>query len=367
LVPVKLAILVQRRFEVLVGACFLGLAFVGAVWALMVLLKAINPVVFHFNLLMDILPWFTPVLLIMVLFGPLYWKVARLLAPPGGGLQRLVQARYQLVVGAFFYLLCYTLAIWAAMNLLRIWDVYDFHFNPLVDWLPAILPPWLGWAIGAPLIWKMLSAVDDRSPRHHGIGPDRSLAAAIAIFGAALLVGGGLLLNEGVYAVTYGQSPAVAQNMTAFGVVVLAGGGLSWGALLLYLWRGWRPGPELAERATALDRFRAARGRILTQGFVLVNLALGVVGLLMAALQAIDPFDFHFYMALDIWSVGIPLLFGWAIFATASYAIPARLAHRDPAHYGVGAGSAGGPSGPATAELGWGYSEGWLTGSGQGV
>jgi hypothetical protein len=366
-VPVKLAILVQRRFEVLVGACFMGLAFVGVVWALMVLLKAINPVVFHFNLLIDILPWFTSVVLILVLLGPLYWKVAGLLAPPDGGLQRLAQSRYQLVVGAFFYLLCYTLAIWAAMNLLRIWDVYDFHFNPLVDWIPAILPPWLGWAVGAPLVWKTLAAVDDRSPHRHWVAPDRSIAVTIAVFGAALLTGGGLLLNEGVYATIHGQSSAVAQDMTVFGAVVFGGGGMSWAALLLYLWRGGSAGPDLPEGTTPLERFRAARGRILRQGFVLVNLALGLVGLLMAALQAIDPFDFHFYMALDIWSVGLPLFFGWAIFASASYAVPALLASRDPAHYGVGAGSSGGPTGPATPELGWGYSEGRLTGTSQGV
>jgi len=367
LAPVKLAILVQRRFEVLVGACFLGLAFVGVVWALMVLLKAINPVVFHFNLLIDILPWFTPVVLILFLLGPLYWKVAGLLAPPDGGLQRLAESRYQLVVGGFFYLLCYTLAIWAAENLLRIWDVYDFHFNPLVDWIPAILPPWLGWAIGAPLLWKSLAAMDDRLPHRHWKAPDWSIAAAVAVFGAALLTGGGLLLNEGVYAVTYGQSPAVGQDMTVLGVVVFAGGGLSWAVLILYLWRGWRPGPELPGRTSPVDRFRAARGRILAQGFVLMNLALGLVGLLMAALQAMDPIDFHFYMALDIWSIGLPLFFGWAIFASACYAIPARLARRDPAHYGVGAGSSGGPSGPATPEMGWGYSEGRLTGSSSGV
>jgi hypothetical protein len=367
LAPVKLAILVQRRFEVLVGACFLGVAFVGVVWVLMVLLRAINPVVFHFNLLIDILPWFTPVLLILVLLGPLYWKVAGLLAPPDGGLQRLAQSRYQLVVGAFFYLLCYTLAIWAAENLLRIWNVYDFHFNPLVDWIPAILPPWLGWAIGATLVWKSLAAMDDRLPHRHWTAPDRSLVAAVAVFGAALLTGGGLLLNEGVYAVTYGQSPAVGQNMTALGVVVFTGGGLGWVVLLLYLWRGWRPGPELPERTTPADRFRAARGRILAQGFVLMNLALGVVGLLMAALQSIDPFDFHFYMALDIWSIGLPLFFGWVVFASACYAIPARLARRDPAHYGVGAGGSGGPSGPAAPELGWGYSEGRRTGPSPGV
>lgn len=98
-----------------------------------------------------------------------------------------------------------------------------------------------------------------------------------------------------------------------------------------------------------------------------MNLALGVVGLLMAALQSIDPFDFHFYMALDIWSIGLPLFFGWVVFASACYAIPARLARRDPAHYGVGAGGSGGPSGPAAPELGWGYSEGRLTGPSPGV
>ncbi|HVB53098.1 MAG TPA: hypothetical protein VNF24_02750 [Candidatus Acidoferrales bacterium] len=360
----KLAILVQRRFEVLVGACFLGLAFVGAAWALMVLLKAINPVTYHFNLLLDILPWFTPVLLLLVLFGPLYWKVAGLLAAPAGGLQRLAEARYQLVVGAFFYLLAYTVVIWLSMTVLRIWDVYDFHFNPLVDWLPAIVPPWLGWAIGAPLVWKALRAIDAHTASHQWRGPDRSAVAVFAVFAGALLTGGGLLLNEGVYGVTQQLSLAVAQNMIALGVVVLTGGGLATSALLIFLWRGWRRGAELPRRSNALDRFRAVRGRMLAHGFVLTCLAFGTAALLMAAFQAMDPLDFHFYLALDMWSIGVPLFLGWILVATASQAIPAWLARRDPAHFSEGAGTALGPTGPASAELGWGYSEGELTRSG---
>lgn len=360
----KLAILVRRRFEVLVGACFMGLAFVGVVWALMVLLKAINPVTFHFNLLLDILPWFTPVLLVLVLFGPLYWKVAGLLGGPDGGLQRLAEARYQLVVGAFFYLLSYTLVIWLGMNVLRIWDVYDFHFNPLVDWLPAIVPPWVGWAIGAPLVWKALAAIDAHTPSHHWRGPDRSVVAAVAIFAGALLTGGGILLNEGVYGVTQQLSQAVAQNMIAFGVVLLAGGGLAGAGLLIILWRGWHRGAELPQRSNALDRFRAVRGRMLVHGFVLNCLAFGVSGLLMAAFQAMDPYDFHFYLALDMWGIGVPLFMGWFLVIAASCAIPAWLARRDPAHYSVGAGTVPGPTGPASTERRWGYSEGDLTRSG---
>lgn len=349
------------------GACFLGLALVGAVWALMVLLKAVNPVVFHFNLLMDILPWFTPVLIMLVLFGPLYWKVAGLLAPPDGGLQRLVEARYQLVVGAFFYLLCYTLVVWAAMNLLRIWDVQDFHFNPLVDWLPAIIPPWLGWAIGAPLLWKTLGAMNPRIPAQRWSLPDWSPIVVAGLFGAALLTGGGLLLNQGAYAVPEGQPQAVALDLSAFGAVLLAGGAISWAVMLGYLWRGWRAGPELPERTNALDRFRASRGRIAAQGLVLINLAFGACGLLMAACQSVDPQDFHFYLAKDIWAFGLPLFFGWLIFALAGRAIPARLASRDPAHHGPGAGTALGPTGPGTPERGWGYAEGGLTGPGLGA
>ncbi|HVB13208.1 MAG TPA: hypothetical protein VNH38_00410 [Candidatus Dormibacteraeota bacterium] len=360
----RLAILVRRRFEVLVSTCFVGLAFVGVVWCLMALLKAINPVTFHFNLLMDILPWFTPVVLVLLLFGPLYWKVAGSLAGPDGGLQRLAESRYQLVVGAFFYLLAYTLAIWLGMNLLRIWDVYDFHFNPLVDWLPAIVPPWLAWAIGAPLVWKTLTALDARSVSLRWRGPDRSALAVVALVGGSLLTGGGLLLNEGVYAVSQQQPLTVAQNMIAFGVVLLAGGGIACMALLLLLWRGWRPGIELPQRSNSLDRFRAARGRLLAHGFVLTSLAFGFAALLMAAFQAMDPVDFHFYLALDMWSFGVPLFLAWGLVVTASQAVPAWLARRDPAHNSEGAGTALGPTGPASDDRGWGYSEGELTRSG---
>ncbi|MGC1184293.1 MAG: hypothetical protein WBA31_03965 [Candidatus Dormiibacterota bacterium] len=360
----KLAILVRRRFEVLLGACFLGFAFVAVVWCLMLLLKAIDPVTFHFNLLLDILPWLTPVVIVGVLFGPLYWKVAGLLAPPHGGLQRLAEARYQLVVGAFFYLLAYTLVLWLAMNVLRIWDVSDFHFNPLVDWIPAVVPPWLGWAVAAPLAWKTLAAFDMRQPGRNWSGPDRSVVAAVFVFSAALLTGGGLLLNEGVYAVTQGLSPAVAQNLIALGVVVLAGGGLSFAALLAILWRGWRPSLDLPTRSNSLDRFRAVRGRLLAQGFVLASLALGLTALLMAAFQGMDPVDFHFYLALDMWSVGAPLFLGWMLVGAASQAIPAWLARRDPAHYSVGAGTSPGPTGPASVEESWGYSESSLTRTG---
>ncbi|MGH7692271.1 MAG: hypothetical protein ACREOA_06165 [Candidatus Dormibacteria bacterium] len=358
----KLATLVERRFEVLLGACFLGVAFVGLTWCVMLLLKALNPVTFHFNLLMDILPWFTPVLLLLVLLGPLYWKLAGLLAPPDGGLERLADARYQLVVSSFFYLLAYSLAIWLAMNLLRIWDVYDFHFNPLVDWLPAIVPPWLAWAVGAPLLWKTLGALDPRTPVQRWRPPDRSLAAVLVVLSGALLTGGGLLLNQGVYAVSQGLVPAVAHNLLGLGIVVFCGGSLGWAALLLLLWRGWHRGDQLLQRSNPADRFRAARGRILTHGFVLVCVAFGFVALLMAAFQAMDPADFHFYLALDMWSVGVPMFAAWLLLLGVSWVVPARLARRDPAHYGQGLGVALGPTGP-TAEPSWGYSEAGLTGS----
>jgi hypothetical protein len=361
---VKLAILVQRRFEVLLGASFLGVAFVAVVWCLMLLLKAINPTTFHFNLLIDILPWVTPVALLGALFGPLYWKVSGLLTAPNGGLQKLAQARYQLVVGAFFYLLAYTLVIWLGMNLLRIWDVQDFHFNPLVDWLPAVVPPWLAWAIGAPLAWKTLAALDRNNPPRNWRGPDRGLVISLFIFSGAVLTGGGLLLNEGAYAVSQGLTVVVAQNLIAFGAVLVGAGGIAFASMLVVLWRGWRLGPDLPERSNSLDRFRAARNRMLAHGFVLTALVFGLVALLMAAFQEMDPPDFHFYLALDMWSVGVPLFLGWGLVGAASKAIPNWLAHRDPAHFAPGAGTAPGPTGPASPEESWGYSERDLTRSG---
>ncbi len=355
--------LVRRRFEVLLGACFLCLAFVGLVWCLMVVLKAVDPRTFHFDLLMDILPWFTPVLIVLALFAPLYWKVAGLLAPPQGGLQRLVEARYRLVVGAFFYLACYTVVVWAAMNLLRIWDVQDFHFNPLVDWIPAILPPWLGWLVGAPLLWKTLGALDRSSAARRPRRPDWLTILALAILGGACLSGGGLVLNQGTYAVTQGLSAPVAQNLTAFGSAIFGLGALAWAGLLLALWRGWRRSEPLPDSTPPLDRLRAARPRLLAQAFVLANLAIGACGLLMAACQAMDPYDFHFYLAKDIWSMGLPLFFGWAIFALGLHLVPALMARRNPARYQEGAGLALGPSGPAAAEASWGYSERDLAGA----
>ncbi|MGH7609201.1 MAG: hypothetical protein ACREOD_04560 [Candidatus Dormibacteria bacterium] len=359
----KLEALVRRRFEVLLGVCFLGLSFVGLVWLLMAILKAIDPVSFHFNLLMDILPWFTPVLLLLVLLGPLYWKVAGLLGP-GGGVQRLATARYQLIVGAFFYLLCYTLGIWLAMNLLRVWDVQDFHFNLLVDWLPAIVPPWLGWVLGAPLVWRTLAALDPQVSQSQRSMTRWAGAATAGVVGACLLVGGGLLLNLGVYAVSQSGSPTVASDLTTFGVLLFAAGAITWAVMLYQLGWCWRRGEPVPAAASAADRFRSQRGRILAQGFVLANLVLGAMGLLMAGLQAIDPPDFHFYLALDIWSVGLPLFFAWLIFALAAAAIPAWLASRDPAHHGPGVGTSSGPSGPVRSGRGWGYSEGDLISSG---
>ncbi len=360
----KLEVLLRRRFEVLLGASFLGAAFIGVVWLLMAILKAANPVTFHFNLLMDILPWFTPVLLLGVLLGPLYWKVAGLLGGPSGSVQRLAEARYQLVMGACFYLICYTLAIWLAMNLLRVWDVQDFHFNPLVDWLPAIVPPWLAWVVGAPMCWKTLAAIDERAVvrsrtmvRWPGVG-------TAAVVGGSLLVGGGLLLNMGAYVQTQGGSAAAAVNLTALGAVLFGLGALCWLVMLGLLGWGWRPGAEVAAEAGGVERFRSQRSRILAQGFVLVNLTLGAVGALMAGLQAIDPTDFHFYLALDIWSVGLPLVFGWVVFALGTLALPAVLASRDPAHFGPGLDTTSGPSGPVRAGAGWGYSERDLLGSG---
>lgn len=76
--------LIRRRFEVASAAIMLGLLFVLVVWAGMVLFKAVDPHLFHFNLLMDILPWLTPVLILLVLGLPLYWVVAGWLQPPEG-------------------------------------------------------------------------------------------------------------------------------------------------------------------------------------------------------------------------------------------------------------------------------------------
>ncbi|MGH7758574.1 MAG: hypothetical protein ACREN7_04610 [Candidatus Dormibacteria bacterium] len=351
----KLTSLAQRRFDVLLGACFLGAAFIGVVWCLMLLLKALNPVTFHFNLLMDILPWLTPVLIILVLFGPLYWKVAGLLAPPSGGLQRLAQARYNLIAGSFFYLLVYTLAIWLGMNLLGVWDIQAFHFNLLVDWLPAIVPPWLGWVVGAPLVWKILGPLDQKRPVYRWHGPDKSLVATLLVFGGALLSGGGLLLNQGAYAVTQGQSLAVAHNLIGLGVVVFSLGGIVWASMLVVLWR-WRRGEELPVETNPVDRLRATRGRTLAHGFAVISVVFGLVALIMAGFQAMDPFDFHFYLALDIWSVGVPLFLGWLLLAMASSLLPNWLAQRDPARFAIGVGAAPGPSGPLP-EPSWGYAE----------
>ncbi|MGC8472812.1 MAG: hypothetical protein ACP5PW_00180, partial [Candidatus Dormibacteria bacterium] len=188
---------IRRRFEVVTAALALALGFLVVVWGLMVLLKAINPYVFHFNLLMDFLPWLTPVVILLVLAVPLYWRIAGWLQAPEGGLERLAAKRFELVMGSAAYLLVYTMLVWGVMVMLRAWDGYDFHFNLEVDWLPAILPPWGIWAIGSIFYWKTLGALGGL----YEARPRRMIWTSVVVpfvVGASLLTGGGLLLNQGV-------------------------------------------------------------------------------------------------------------------------------------------------------------------------
>ncbi|MDA8395466.1 MAG: hypothetical protein M0T72_09555 [Candidatus Dormibacteraeota bacterium] len=351
----------RRRFEVVTAALALSLGFLVVVWGLMVLLKALNPYAFHFNLLMDFLPWLTPVVILLILVVPLYWRIAGWLQDPEGGLQRLAAKRFELVMGSAAYLLVYTMLVWGVMVILRAWDGYDFHFNLEVDWLPAILPPWAVWAIGSIFYWKTIGALGglyEARPHRMSWTP----VVVPLVVGASLLTGGGLILNQGVYAGTEGSPPAVQQDLVAFGTLVFTVGAVCWAVMLLGLWRGWRPLPPPPGHLTPLDRLRMERGRIAAQGFVVVNLAFGVAGLMMTAFQYVDAQDFHFYMAKDIWSVGLPLFFGWLLFATGLRLVPALLVARDPARWGTGEGSPAGPTGLPSPQGSWGYRD--LAGTG---
>ena len=347
--------LIRRRFEVATAAVTVGLGFVLVVWAVMVVLKVANPYAFHFNLLMDILPWFTPVLILLVLGIPLYWRIAGWLQGPNGGLQRVVEKRFELVFGSAAYLLIYTVLVWGTMVLLRAWDGYDFHYNLAVDWLPAIVPPWMIWGLGSPMVWKVLGALGGcYEVQRRRV---RNWAAIIisGFLGAAFLTGGGLLLNEGVYAGTAGLPVLVQQDLVYFGIIVFSVGAICWAIMLGNFWWGWRREPVHSDGLRPLDRLRLERPRIVAQAFVLTNIAFGLVGLMMTAVQYVDAQDFHFYMALDIWSFGIPLFLGWAIYAAVVKAVPDRLARHNPARWGSGAEVAAGPSGPAGADARWGY------------
>ncbi len=346
---------VRRRFEVATAAVMLGLLFVLVVWAVMVVLKVANPYVFHFNLLMDILPWFTPVLIIMVLGIPLYWRIAGWLQGPDGGLQRVVEKRFELVFGSAVYLLIYTMAVWGVMVLLRAWDGYDFHYNLAVDWLPAIVPPWMIWALGSPMVWKVLGALGGCYEVHRQRVRNWTAILVSGFLGAAFLTGGGLLLNEGVYAGTAGLAVAVQQDLVDFGILVFSVGGICWAIMLGNLWFGWRQEPAPAGDLRPLDRLRLERPRIIAQAFVITNVAFGLVGLMMTAVQYVDAQDFHFYMAMDIWGFGVPLVLGWAIYAGFVQLVPNWLARRNPARWGSGVEVASGPTGPAGASGRWGY------------
>ncbi len=347
--------LIRRRFEVTTAAIMLGLLMVLAVWAAMVLLKAVNPYVFHFNLLMDILPWVTPVVIVLALGLPLYWRVAGWLQGPDGGIQRVVEKRFELISGAALYLLIYTLMVWAVMVLLRAWDGYDFHYNLAVDWLPAIVPPWMIWAIGSPMVWKALGALGGRYEVHRQRVRNWTAIIISGLLGSAFLSAGGLLLNQGVYAGTEGLPVAVQQDLVYFGILVFSVGGICWAIMLGNFWWGWRQGPAPTGDLRPLDRLRLERPRIIGQTFVLTNLAFGVVGLMMTAVQYVDAQDFHFYMAVDIWGFGIPLFFGWVIYVGSIQLVPNWLGRRNPARWGSGLDVAAGPSGSASADSAWGY------------
>ena len=346
---------IRRRFEVATAAVMLGLLFVLVVWAVMVVLKVANPYVFHFNLLMDILPWFTPVLIILVLGLPLYWRVAGWLQGPDGGLQRVVEKRFELVFGSAFYLLIYTIAVWATMVLLRAWDGYDFHYNLAVDWLPAIVPPWMIWALGSPMVWKVLGALGGCYEVHRQRVRNWTAISVSGFLGAAFLSAGGLLLNEGVYAGTAGLPVLAQQDLVYFGILVFSVGAICWAIMLGNFWWGWRREPAPHGELRPLDRLRLERPRIIAQAFVITNVAFGVVGLMMTAVQYVDAQDFHFYMALDIWGFGLPLFFGWFLFAAAVELVPNWLARHNPARWGSGIEVAAGPTGPADPDAGWGY------------
>ena len=350
----NLEFLIKRRFEVVTAAIMLSLGFLVVVWALMVFLKAMNPVTFHFALPIDILPWATSLGIIALLLLPLYWKVAGLLQLPDGGLQRLADHRFELAFGSAAYLLGFTAVVWGTMVLLRAMDPVAFHYNFVVDWLPVILPPWITWMVAVPFFWQAMSALGGGYQAHPRVMKDWTVVGMTWVLGAVLLGGGGLVLNEGVYAGTQGLATPVQQDMVYFGILVFCVGGIAWAVMLSRLWAGWLRQPAPAGQPAPLDRFIMERPRIVAQNFVLINLLIGLVGLMMTAVQYVDARDFHFYLAKDIWLFGLPIFFGWLIMAFAAYAVPRRLLARDPARWGPGRGLAMGPTG-AAGEQAWGY------------
>ncbi len=342
-----------RRFEVLAVACALSVAFILVVWAGMFVLKAVDPATFHFKLLMAILPWVTPVAIVLLLAGPLYYRVAGILGRHGDWPRALAEARYGLLVGSLFYLLAYTALVWAVMVGLRAFDGYDFHYNLPVDWLPAILPPWLLWLAGAPVAFRLLGVLG-------GTHPDRvyryrpSATAPVGGFlGALLLTAGGLVLNEGMYGQAAGTSVGVQLDLIAFGAVVLTMGAICWAVMLVALLTTWRVEVARPPSRTALDRFRRQRGRLVAEAFVLVNLLFAACDCLMVAAQYVDAHDFHYYLALDMWQFGVPLGLAWIAYALGAVGVPRLLAARHPERWGPGVLEATGPSGGGAG--GWGF------------
>ncbi len=349
----RLRALVDRRFEVLSTGALLAVVFLAVVWATMVVLKAANPVTFHFNLLMDILPWATPTAIIALLVGPLYWRVAGILRGREEWARSLAAHRYPLLVGSAFYLAAYTVVCWIVMVTLRAWLPVYFHYNFVVDWMPAILPPWLVWLVAGPIAYQVLGVVGADGPARRQRLTRRWGAGAFAVLGAALMSAGGLILNQGVYAGTQGNSALAGHAQVAFGTLLLTVGGACWTALLMTLGLGLRAEPSQSPRLTPVDRFRLARPRLLVVSFIWANILVAVIGLLMVALQYVDAQDFHWYFALDLWLLSGPILFGWMVWAALAMAIPSWLAARWPGRWGPGALVATGPTGAGAG--GWGY------------
>ncbi|HUY97699.1 MAG TPA: hypothetical protein VMW47_08815 [Verrucomicrobiae bacterium] len=349
-------VLVERRFEVLTTLVLLAVAFLVVVFATMVALKAANPVTFHFNLLLDILPWVTPTVIVLVLVGPLYLRVAAILHAAPSWPAALAAERFRLLTGSAFGLLGYTVVVWLGMVALRAWDPVDFHYNFVVDWLPVILPPWFAWLVGGPIAFRILGVMGATgAPRAQHL-TRRWGASTLALLGAAFLSGGGLLLNQGVYAGTEGSGPLAGHALVAFGTLLLTAGGLLWAAFLATLAGGLTSQTVAALRVSPLDRFRLARPRLVVESFVWVNGLVAVIGLMMVALQYVDAQDFHWYFAVDLWLLAGPIVFSWIVAATLAFLVPARLAVSSPARWGRGALAATGPTGPSGSDR-WGYTE----------
>ncbi len=345
--------LVERRFEVLTTATVLALAFIAVVWVAMVIVRATHPTAVNANLLLDILPWVTPTVIVLILGAPLYSRVAGILAGADDWPRALAAARYRLLVGSAFALLGYTVLVWVVMVALRAWDPVDFHYNFVVDWLPAILPPWLAWLVGGPVLFRLLGVLGGVTPARAYRFTRAWAAGSLALLGAAFLTFGGIVLNQGVYAGTEGAGPLTGQAMVAFGTLLLTVGGGCWAGLLATLAGGLAARPVTAARLTPLDRFRLARPRLLVESFIHVNALVAVVGLLMVGLQYVDAQDFHWYLALDLWLIAGPILFAWMVLAALAYLVPARLADRVPGHWGAQGLVATGPVG-AEDGAGWG-------------